>query len=117
MKKRAAVFGMEEKMPPVQQITITAEPELYHLDCPIAIQRVDSEFRVADPFGNGFSLILEKAFEQLLEREDNLAGWLLTWKKLLSSSRPEKPDIRPKEPFETDANWQRYPKLIASLRP
>ena len=117
MKKRAAVFGMEEKMPPVQQITITAEPELYHLDCPIAIQRVDSEFRVADPFGNGFSLILEKAFEQLLEREDNLAGWLLTWKKLLSSSRPEKPDVRPKEPFETDANWQRYPKLIASLRP
>lgn len=117
MKKRAAVFGMEEKVPPVQQITITAEPELYHLDCPIAIQVVDSEFRIADPFGNGFSLILEKAFEQLLEREDNLAGWLLTWKQLLSSSRPEKKDVRPKEPFETDANWQRYPKLIASLRP
>lgn len=117
MKKRAAVFGMEEKMPPAQQITIMAEPELYHLDCPIAIQKIDSEFRIADPFGNGFSLILEKAFEQLLEREDNLAGWLLTWKQLLSSARPERQDVRPKEPFETDANWQRYPKLIASLRP
>jgi hypothetical protein len=117
MKKRAAVFGMEEKMPPAQQITITAESELYHLDCPIAIQKIDSEFRIADPFGNGFSLVLEKAFEQLLEREDNLAGWLLTWKQLLSSARPEKQDVRPKEPFETDANWQRYPKLIASLRP
>lgn len=117
MKKRAAVLGMEEKVPLVQQITITAEPELYHLDCPIAIQKIDSEFRVADPFGNGFSLILEKAFEQLLEREDNLAEWLLTWKQQLSSFRPEKQNVRPTEPFETDANWQRYPKLIASLRP
>lgn len=115
MKKRAAVFGIEYKMPAVQQITITVEPELYHLDCPIAIQKSDSEFRVADPFGNGFSLILEKAFEQLLEREDNLAEWLLNWKQLLSNSRPEKQDTRPKESFETDANWQRYPKLIASL--
>lgn len=117
MKKRVAAFGMEEKMPAVQQITITAEPELYHLDCPIAIQKSDSEFRIADPFGNGFSLILEKSFEQLLERDDNLAGWLLAWKQRLSTSRPEKHDARPKEPFETDVNWQRYPKLIASLRP
>ncbi|AEG00704.1 hypothetical protein [Methylomonas methanica] len=117
MKKRAAVFGMEDKTPAVQQITITGEPELYHLDCSIAIQKSDSEFRIADPFGNGFSLILEKAFEQLLERENNLAGWLLAWKQLLSTSRPEKMDARPKVPFETDTNWQRYPKLIASLRP
>lgn len=117
MKKRAAAFGLEDKMPAVQQITITAEPELYHLACPIAIQKSDSEFRIADPFGNGFSLILEKAFEQLLEREGNLGGWLLAWKQLLSTPRPEKQDARPKEPFETDANWQRYPKLIASLRP
>lgn len=117
MKKRAAVLGMEYKMPPVQQITIIAEPELYHLDCPIAIQKSDSEFRIADPFGNGFSLILEKSFEQRLELEDNLACWLLAWKQLLSTSGPGKQDTRPKEPFETDANLQRYPKLIASLKP
>lgn len=47
MKKRAAVLGMEYKMPPVQQITIIAEPEFYHLDCPIAIQKSDSEFRIS----------------------------------------------------------------------
>ncbi len=117
MKKRAAVLGMEYKMPPVQQITVFAEPELYHLDCPIAIQKSDSEFRIADPFGNGFSLILEKSFEQMLELEDNLAGWLLAWKQLLSTSGLGKQDARQKEPFEADANWQRYPKLIASLKP
>lgn len=117
MKKRAAVLGIAYKMPPVQQITIIAEPELYHLDCPIAIQKSDSEFRIADPFGNGFSLILEKSFGQILELEDNLAGWLLAWKQLLSTPAPGKQETRPKEPFETDANWQRYPKLIASLKP
>lgn len=117
MKKRAAVLGMEYKMPSVQQITIIAQPEFYHLDCPIAIQKSDSEFRIADPFGNGFSLILEKSFEQMLELEDHLAGWLLTWKQQLSTSGPGKQDTRQKEPFETEANWQRYPKLIASLRP
>ncbi len=117
MRKRAAVFGIENKMPAVQQITITGEPELYYIDCPIAIQKSDGDFRIADPFGNGFSLILEKAFEQILEREDNLAGWLLNWKQLLSTSRPVQQDLRQKEPFETDANWQRYPKLIANLKP
>ena len=117
MKKRAAVLGMEYKVPPVQQITIIAEPEFYHLDCPIAIQKSDSEFRIADPFGNGFSLILEKSFEQMLELEDHLAGWLLTWKQQLSTSGSGKQDTRQKEPFETEANWQRYPKLIASLKP
>jgi len=117
MKKRAAVLGMEYKMPPVQQITIIAEPEFYHLDCPIAIQKSDSEFRIADPFGNGFSLILEKSFEQMLELEDHLAGWLLTWKQQLSTSGSGKQDTKQKEPFETEANWQRYPKLIASLKP
>jgi hypothetical protein len=117
MKKRAAVLGMEYNMPPAQQITIIAEPEFYHLDCPIAIQKCDSEFRIADPFGNGFSLVLEKSFEQMLELEDHLAGWLLTWKQQLSTFGPGKQDTRQKEPFETDANWQRYPKLIASLKP
>lgn len=117
MKQRAALLGMEYKMPPIQQITIIAEPELYHLDCPIAIQKSDSEFRIADPFGNGFSLILEKSFEQILGQDENLAGWLLDWKQLLSTSRRGRQDIKPKEPFETDANWQRYPKLIANLKP
>ena len=117
MKKRSAVFGRDEKIPAVQQITIADEPELFHLDCPIAIQNSDGEFRIADPFGNGFSLILENAFEQLLEQEENLAKWLRDWKQLLRTPRTEKQDAKPKEPFETEANWQRYPKLVANLRP
>lgn len=117
MKKRSSAFGRGEKMPAIQQITIAAAPELFYLDCPIAIQSIDGEFRIADPFGNGFSLILENVFEQLLEKENNLALWLFAWKKALSNPQQSKQDVTPKELFDNDSNWQRYPKLIANLRP
>ncbi len=119
MTRRSAAFGGDDKIPDVQQITIVQQPELYHLDCPIAIQKSDGEFRIADPFGNGFSLILESAFEQLLEQNEELAKWLGKWKQSLSNPRPPKLDDqgqRPKEPFENDANRQRYPKLVSTLR-
>lgn len=71
-------FGIALRSPAIKQITIFAEPrEQYHLDCAIAIKKSDSEFRIADPFGSGFSLILEGAFEKLLDRDDNSVEWLL----------------------------------------
>ena len=117
MKKRSKAFGDDDKMPAVQQVTITQSPELYHLNCPIAIQKSDGEFRIADPFGNGFSLVLESALEQLLEQDSKLTVWLSEWKESLRNPRPPKPDSKQKEPFENDANWQRYPKLLPNLRP
>lgn len=120
MKKRSAAFGRDDKMPAVQQITIVRSPELYHLECPIAIQKSDGEFRIADPFGNGFSLILESAFELLLEQDDKLAEWLSKWKVSLSNPRPPRTgdsNQRLREPFENDATSQRYPKLVSNLRP
>jgi len=120
MKKRSKAFGNDDKMPAVLQITIVPQPEMHYLDCPIAIQKSDGEFRIADPFGNGFSLILERSFEQLLEQDPKWSQWLLDWKQSLSNPHPPKQEgagDRPKEPFENDANWQRYPKLIPNLRP
>lgn len=117
MKKRMEAFGIAFRSPAIKQITIFAEPEQYHLDCAIAIKKSDSEFRIADPFGSGFSLILEGAFEKLLDRDDNSAEWLLAWKQQLRTPYIEDPGAKLKERFETDANLQRYPKLIARLRP
>jgi hypothetical protein len=120
MKKRSKAFGNDDMMPAVRQIKVVPQPEMYYLDCPIAIQKSDGEFRIADPFGNGFSLVLESAFKQLLEQDDTLSGWLSNWKESLRNPRPPKPDDsdkRPKEPFDNDANWQRFPKLVASMRP
>jgi hypothetical protein len=115
-RRRSAVFGKDEAIPAVQQVTIVHQAELHYLDCPIAIQKSDGEFRIADPFGNGFSLILERAFEQLLEQDEKLADWLQKWKLSLSNPRIQHHDGKPKEQFESNANWQRYPKLVASLR-
>ena len=116
MNKRSKALGNMDKMPTVQQITIAKHPEQYYLDCHIAIQKSDGEFRIADPFGNGFSQVLENAFEQLLEQDGKLSDWLSKWKESLRNPRPPKPDSRQKEPFENDANWQRYPNLIPNLR-
>ncbi|MDB6175026.1 MAG: hypothetical protein JWL59_4337 [Chthoniobacteraceae bacterium] len=119
MKRWSEARGSSEKFPAVEKITIAQQPERHHLDCPIAIPKSESEFRIADPFGNGFSLILESAFERLLEQDGKLAGWLREWKQSLRDPRPPKrddPDERPKEPFDTDANQQRFPKLVANLR-
>lgn len=117
MKKRSANFGKGEIMPTIKQITIARSPEAYLLDCPIAIQKNEAEFRIADPFGNGFSLALERSFEQLLEWDKELEGWLHRWKQSLHNPRSQKLDAISKEPFDNDTNWQRYPKLIANLRP
>ena len=120
MKKRSKAFANDDKMPAVQQITIVSQPEMYYLDCPIAIQKSDGEFRIADPFGNGFSLLLESAFNELLEKDSKLTGWLSNWKESLRNPRPPKPDgsdQRPSGPFGNEANRQHYPKLIASMRP
>jgi hypothetical protein len=116
-QRRSRAFGKDTSIPAIGQVTIVRQPELHYLDCPIAIQKSDGEFRVADPFGNGFSLVLERALELLLEYDDDLANWLQQWKSSLRNPHTQSPRTTPKDPFETDANWQRYPKLVASLRP
>lgn len=115
-QRRSAAFGKDDGMPAMQQIRIVPQAELHYLDCPIAIQKSDGEFRIADPFGDGFSLVLEAALERLLEQDEQLAEWLQKWKLALSNPRAQEADARPQAPFESKANWQRYPKLLANLR-
>ena len=116
MMKRSLAFGAETRMPAVQQITIAHETELYYLDCPIAIQKSDGEFRIADPFGNGFSLVLENAFNRLLEQNNILSDWLMNWKQSLSNPRQDKQVTAHKEPYDNDANQGRYLNLVSNLR-
>jgi hypothetical protein len=120
MHKRVCMDGIAAALPSAQMIMVSPKPALYYLDCPIAITRQDGDFRIADPFGEGFSLTLETAFTQLLERDQDIANWLRDWKDSLRNPRPREPDtsgLGVKEPFDTDANWQRYPRLLANLRP
>jgi hypothetical protein len=115
MKKRFITSGNYSRNPPNGQIIIADKPEQYYLDCPIAIQKSDGEFRIADPFGNDFSLHLESSFSRLLEQDDNLNEWLMRWKQNLSNPNQDKPAKTAKEPFENDKTRGRYPKLVSSL--
>jgi hypothetical protein len=114
MQKRSSAFG-EDTCLSVEHITIAQDPEQYALDCPIAIQKSDGEFRIADPFGNGYSLILEHAFNRLLEQDNSLSDWLMNWKQRLSTRKRERPSSEHKEPYNNSSNWGRYPKLLANL--
>jgi hypothetical protein len=116
MQKRSTAFGNQFHLPSIQLITIIREAELYYLDCPIAILKSDGEFRIADPFGNGFSLVLESAFSFLLEENKDLCEWLTTWKISLSSREPVNQTDHYREPYDNDANRTRYPNLISNLR-
>jgi len=116
MQLRSTVFGEKIRRPSVQLITIAKDAELYYLDCPIAIQKSDGEFRIADPFGNGCSLVLENAFSRLLEEDSNLADWLMNWKRNLSNGGSVKQVTLNQEPYDNEINWSRYPKLVANLK-
>jgi hypothetical protein len=116
MQRRSMAFGNECRLPSAQLISIAEDAERYHLDCPVAIQKSDGEFRIADPFGNGFSLVLESAFRCLLETNETLREWLMGWKTNLSNRGRDSQAAAHREPYDNDTNWARYPKLLSILR-
>jgi hypothetical protein len=115
MLKRSKAFGKSTLLPSVRQITVVAQSEPYLLDCPIAILMSDGDFRIADPFGNGFSLILESAYNKILERDEACGKWMSDWRKSLSNPAQERLIAAKKEPYDNEANRARYPKLISVL--
>jgi len=116
MQRKLEVLGSESCLPPAVQIMVVEDAELYYLDIPIAIQKNDGEFRIADPFGNGFSLELESAFNCLLEQDNRVRDWLMSWKTSLANISPDNQPVARREPYDNDDNQTRYPELIANLR-
>lgn len=107
------------RLPVSSQIHVAPDAETVFLDCPIAIQRSDAEFRIADPFGNGYSLALEESFTTLLNSDEQLQEWMTKWRGSLSRHLDETAaeTKHTRQPFEDDVIRRRYPKLVASLRP
>ena len=118
MKRRSEAYAQSTRTPAIAQIRVEREPESYLLDCPIAVQGHDADFRIADPFGTGFSRVLEDVFTRRLETDGNLQRWMTNWRQ--SRSAP-KGDVggrsRSREPFDTEEILRRYPNLVHALRP
>ncbi len=100
------------------QVRIGREPEEYLLECKIVIQIHDADFRIGNPWGEGFSHILEVAFNQRLNQNKKLRDWLLDWQNLLATPNNEaQSHARERAPFDTPDTRRRYPKLISLLIP
>lgn len=113
-KQRSTSF----RIPVSAQVRVSPEPERYLLDCPIAIQRSDAEYRIADPFGTGYSLALEEALADLLDTDERLQEWMTSWRESLASAdREQESGGRTLEPYESNSIRRRYPHLVDSLVP
>lgn len=114
MHRRAIGSGHEFSRIPVELITIVGDAEVYYLDCPIAILKGDGDYRIADPFGVGFSLILENSFGSLLE-DESMCDWLMRWKGSSSNQRDSGPSEFSRDSYDNDANRAAYPNLLSNL--
>lgn len=118
MRRRSKAHARIARVPTVEQIRIDREPEKYMLDCQIAIQARDADYRIADPFGIGFSRTLEEVFAHRLDSDERLQEWMTSWRSQLSPAgiRAGAPS-RASQPFDTDLNRTLYPNLVRALTP
>lgn len=114
-RHRQAQFSNDFRLPTLQQIRISPESEEFYLHCPIAFQAHDGEYRIADPFGMGFSKILEDVFDKQVAHDESLQNWLLKWRQtVVSGQTRETSRDRNKSGFT--ASMHLFPELARQLQ-
>ena len=117
MRRRAATIG--RKLPGIEvegRITVAPVPETYFLWCRQVIQEFDSDWRITDPFGYGFSREVETAYESLLQRDDAEREKLQEWQQDVVRPRSEgRPNAASHKTFGPSSNAERYPQLVKAL--
>lgn len=116
-RRRVRNGGSAVKIPSYAKFEKLDAPESYYLLCPIAVRRVDGVDRIGDPFGQGYSLVLEAALEDAMDRDQRLLAKIEEKKKNL-----ENQDVKIREaldqmklPFNVDHVESCYPRLAAAL--
>jgi hypothetical protein len=118
MKRRARAHNKALSVPLVEQIRVNKRPEHHHLACSIFIGKHDADFRILDPFGIGFSQVLETSFARRLEDDERIQDWMATWhKSLLNRSKISRGDSRSVDMLVVDGEIEAYSKLIKALTP
>lgn len=118
MQRRIAEHGQDARIPTIDQVRVAREPEEYLLDCRIAVLTRDADFRIADPFGIGFSRALEGVFADRLVDDESLQTWMTNWSQSLKSLRTDDVErTSDSGPYDTQENRRRYPNLVQALTP
>lgn len=100
-----------------RSVKVKAEPEYYYLDCRLGIQRGQEELRIADPFVDGFSLVLEQSFRRLLERDNKLGEHYQAWRRNLSVRPMGRQESPAAEYWKKLSCYDQYPQLVQQLIP
>lgn len=115
-KRHARVYGEKMLLPDTGSITVHRTSEEFMLDCSISMREEDGEFRIANPFGKGYSLVLEKALIDAMEADEGLESWLNRWRESVSHDISGFGVESGEEPFDNSWNRRLYPKLVQQLR-
>lgn len=118
MRRRSAAWGTEHRFTTPGQVRVLRHREPYLIDCSIAVLQRDSEFRIADPFGVGYSRVLEDQFQELLAKDAAAHTWMMEWRTSLTTvGSAHGAGTTSREPFETVENERLFPKVVHHLRP
>ena len=115
MKKRVEGSGRAVHLPKVGQIDVSPNAERYLLDCPIIMRDSDGRWRIADPFGYGYSRELEDSFLRELDADESLREWIMNWSNSLVVKTDDE-TVDKETSFMTQAARKLYPGLTQCLR-
>ncbi len=118
MMRRQKLSGNSYRAPSAGFISIASGYEQCRLCVCMVIQR-NGNWRILNPFGKGWSLVLESAYQKFLEQNKKEADEFRKWQESFKngdSTRDTKDDKRIKELYETPENESNYPELIAALK-
>lgn len=114
-KRRVEGYGKTIRLPRVGQIDIGPNPERFSLDCPIVMRDSDGRWRIADPFGYGYSRELEATFLQEMGENEELSDWLMEWSDSLIVENGDSADDS-KAAYASQSIRKLYPGLSQNLR-
>ena len=109
--------GNSPKIPSYVKFEKLDAAESYYLLCPIAVRRSDGADRIGDPFGLGYSLVLEAAFEDAKDNDPKLLNKMEDWMRSLENKDEKIREAlnKIKLPFDVDRVESAYPRLASVL--
>lgn len=97
-----------------RDIPVESDAEFCILRVRMILQK-NGDWRILNPFGNGWSKMLEASYQQFLNKTPDEAEAFSQWQEANSRRfTKKKTDYKP-EPYDTEENRSRYPQLIAAL--
>jgi len=115
MRKRARTHARNIKVPTLQEVRVGNDPEEHHLNCQVVILGYDGDFRIADPFGFGYSPILERVLNETLVNDTSTQDWMTTWTSNLLPQIPKPQQAKPD--FAQEPSDRLFSELVNFLTP